>query len=241
MDNRHQHNMESQSRPTAYRSSSFSSPLPSAARTPETPKTTAAMKAVFSPSPPSKGVGPITPTRPSLTSSVSMPSLNLSSEHPPIPSPAAPLPQSPNYHPYRIRTSSSGVLSRSNASPAQPLASLSGHRPSRSMSNFKEVAESQDGPDDSQQTTPVKDPSKRRSMDGSSSPATWSVGLKSRVGGPVHQRRQTHSRTSSISSMDGVSDGSVGDLTRKAMGIPAVSASASIEGLSATVKTWSGE
>ncbi len=108
------------------------------------------------------------------------------------------------------------------------------------MSNLKEVVDAQDAASgDGDQATPVKDLSKRRSMDGT--PAAWSGGLRSRVGGPVHQRRQSHSRNGSIRSMDGVSDGSQADVKRKALGIPAVSASASVNGLSPSVKTWSGK
>jgi hypothetical protein len=150
---------------------------------------------------------PRTPSRQSITDAAGSPPVDTQSTA--IPSPSRSIVQSPNYHPYRSRTSSSGVLSRSNSSPAQPLASLAGHRPSRSMNNLRSVVEpGETAPTTSEAATnPVRDVTKRRSVDGNTGP--WST-KTSRVGGPVHSRRSSHmggGRTTSFNSND-VSDAS---------------------------------
>ncbi len=184
--------------PTLFRSSSFSSPLPILPSTPTSP-----MIHHSSPSGDNQSSSsPYTPSKPSLPHSITSPTL------------------SPNYHPYRIRTSSSGVLTRSNSSPAQPLSSFTGHRPSRSMSNLREVAEGNNGPSPSLKDVDVdadtKGLNKRRSVDGTFTPRT-------RVGGPVHARARSNqmgggggARKESFSSNDGGSDTSfsMGGLTR---------------------------
>jgi hypothetical protein len=179
--------------PTLFRSSSFSSPLPILPSAPSSPM----MHHSVPPGDRQSSSSPRTPTRPALPHSVTSPTLSPHSTA-----------QSPNYHPYRIRTSSSGVLTRSNSSPAQPLSSLAGHRPSRSMSNLREVA---DTAAPVLQDTANKDLIKRRSIDGT--PTT-----RTRVGGPVHSRRSSQmdgGRTSSFSSNDGGSEtSSMGGLRR---------------------------
>lgn len=179
--------------PTLFRSSSFSSPLPILPSAPSSPM----MHHSVPPGDRQSSSSQRTPTRPALPHSVTSPTLSPHSTA-----------QSPNYHPYRIRTSSSGVLTRSNSSPAQPLSSLAGHRPSRSMSNLREIA---DTAAPVLQDTANKDLIKRRSIDGT--PTT-----RTRVGGPVHSRRSSQmdgGRTSSFSSNDGGSEtSSMGGLRR---------------------------
>ncbi len=186
--------------PTLFRSSSFSSPLPILPSIPTSP-----MIHHSSPSGDNhqSSSSPYTPSKPSLPHSITSPTL------------------SPNYHPYRIRTSSSGVLTRSNSSPAQPLSSFTGHRSSRSMSNLREVAEGNNGPSTSLQDGADVDEGtkglhKRRSIDGTFTPRT-------RVGGPVHARAGSsqmggggRARKESFCSNDGGSDTSfsMGELRR---------------------------
>ena len=98
-------------------------------------------------------------TPPPLPHSTSSPVLTSS------PNTRSPAQSTKNYHPYRIQTTSSSLLTRSNSSPTQPISQLGHHRPSRSMSSLSQAVGSEQEMQESPKTKPIiQDSSPRPGM-----------------------------------------------------------------------------